>query len=111
MPVKFNILLTNLSFISICLPCLQSNNDVLLFSMRHRMQPTLTLNSDSTEVVQRMSLHYFNTTTFTSYTEIIPGSSNIVVDLQQGIHAGGKILKGRFDTCGVLHVSNQTLFI
>nr|XP_046230863.1 endoglin isoform X2 [Scatophagus argus] len=58
-----------------------SNNDILLPAMTHRILPSLVLNNDSTKTVQREALNYFKSSTFTSYTELIPGSSMILLVL------------------------------
>ncbi|XP_071756994.1 endoglin [Centroberyx gerrardi] len=47
-----------------------SNNEILLTSITHRLMPSLTLNSDSAEDVQKKALDHFKANTFTSYTEI-----------------------------------------
>ncbi|XP_032395850.1 endoglin isoform X2 [Etheostoma spectabile] len=54
-----------------------SNNDILLPAMTHRIDPTITTNSDNAEDVQRMALDYFKASTFTSYTELELGQSMV----------------------------------
>lgn len=57
--------------------------------MRHRIPPLVSLNSDDAEIVQRKVLEHFKTTSFTSYTEILPEGSMIVLRLQKkAIHTG-----------------------
>ncbi|KAF7667235.1 hypothetical protein LDENG_00070580 [Lucifuga dentata] len=47
-----------------------SNNEILLTSITHRLPPSLTLDSDSAEDVQKKALELFKASTFTSYSEI-----------------------------------------
>ncbi|CAN9504323.1 unnamed protein product [Ophioblennius macclurei] len=54
---------------------LVSNNVIFLPSMTHRIQPSLTLNSDNAEDVQKKALDHFKASTFTSYTEFRPDDS------------------------------------
>ncbi|XP_035040188.1 endoglin [Hippoglossus stenolepis] len=56
-----------------------SNNDILLPNIR--IQPLLMLNSDNARDVQRKALEVFNVSTFTSYTELRPASSTILLVL------------------------------
>lgn len=61
---------------------LASNNEILLHTIQHRISPSVSLNSDNAEEVQRKALEHFKTTTFTSYTEIRPEGSAIILGLQ-----------------------------
>uniref|UniRef100_UPI0037E796EB endoglin isoform X2 n=1 Tax=Semicossyphus pulcher TaxID=241346 RepID=UPI0037E796EB len=56
-----------------------SNNDILLVAFMHTIPPTLTLNSDKAEDVQRKALDHFKASTFTSYTEFRPEGSMVLV--------------------------------
>ncbi|XP_040914774.1 endoglin [Toxotes jaculatrix] len=56
-----------------------SNNDVLLPNMPHRFSPNHTLNSDNAEDVQRKALELLKASTFTSYTELRPAQSPILL--------------------------------
>ncbi|XP_078127143.1 endoglin [Sander vitreus] len=60
-----------------------SNNDILLPSMTHRIQPTFILNSDNAEDVQRKALDHFKASTFTSYTELEPKESMVLLVLRK----------------------------
>ncbi|XP_058473714.1 endoglin [Solea solea] len=59
-----------------------SNNDVLLPSFT-RGTPLHTLNSDNATEVQNKAMEIFNVTTFTSYTELRPVDSSILLVLVQ----------------------------
>ncbi|XP_037340285.2 endoglin [Pungitius pungitius] len=54
-----------------------SNNAVLLLTLNHTMPPSVQLDSDSAQDVQRKALSYFSATTFTSYTELGPQRSRV----------------------------------
>ncbi|XP_053266638.1 endoglin isoform X2 [Pleuronectes platessa] len=56
-----------------------SNNDILLPNIR--IPPSHTLNSDNARDVQRKALKVFNVSTFTSYTELRPANSTILLVL------------------------------
>lgn len=58
-----------------------SNNDILLPAITHRIPPSFTQNSDNAEDVQRKALDHFKASTFTSYTEIQPKDSVVVLVL------------------------------
>eukprot|EP00064_Thunnus_orientalis_P001162 superscaffoldBa00000076_g1164 len=60
-----------------------SNNEILLPTIPHKIQPVLTLNSDRAEDVQRMALDHFKASTFTSYTEIKPEGSMVLLVFEQ----------------------------
>ncbi|XP_072309268.1 endoglin [Eucyclogobius newberryi] len=59
-----------------------SNNKIVIQPMRFQIPPKFSLESDKAETVQRMALEHFKTTSFTSYTEIIPVGSMIALRLQ-----------------------------
>lgn len=99
MPLKTCLLLSEcLSvskwFIWTCL-FLQSNNDILLPAMTLRIPPLLTLNNDSAESVQREALNHFKASTFTSYTELRPEDSMILLVLRRNEKTAGKKIKGQ----------------
>ncbi|KAM6975878.1 endoglin [Tautogolabrus adspersus] len=58
-----------------------SNNEILLPSITHTIPPLLTLSSDSAEDVQGKALEHFKATTFTSYTELRPEDSVVLLVL------------------------------
>ncbi|XP_044029207.1 endoglin isoform X2 [Siniperca chuatsi] len=58
-----------------------SNNDILLPTITHRVTPLFTLNSDYAEDVQRKALDHFKASTFTSYTELRPEDSLVLLVL------------------------------
>lgn len=58
-----------------------SNNDILLPVFKHRIKPSITLKSDSAADVQKVALYNFTATTFTSYTELRPEESTILLVL------------------------------
>ncbi|XP_076614478.1 endoglin isoform X2 [Chaetodon auriga] len=58
-----------------------SNNDILLPAMALRIPPLRTVNNDSAESVQREALNHFKASTFTSYTELRPEESMILLVL------------------------------
>ncbi|CAJ1070640.1 endoglin isoform X2 [Xyrichtys novacula] len=60
-----------------------SNNDVffLLPNIDHKVKPLFTLDVDSAEDVQRKALNYFTATTFTSYTELRPEDTVVMLVL------------------------------
>ncbi|XP_023139547.2 endoglin [Amphiprion ocellaris] len=60
-----------------------SNNDILLPAITHRIPPSVTLRSDIAVDVQRKALDHFKVTTFTSYTEIRPEDSMILLVLRK----------------------------
>lgn len=62
---------------------LLSNNDIIFQNMRHRIPPMVSLNSDDAETVQKTALEHFKSTSFTSYTEILPEEPMIVLRLQK----------------------------
>lgn len=69
----------------------QSNNDIELHSMGHRVGPSLTLRSDSAGDVQKKALEYFKATTFTSYNEFRSDESTVQVNLEIKDTPAGKI--------------------
>lgn len=58
-----------------------SNNDILLPNIPQRISPLHTLNSDNARDVQRKALEVFRVSTFTSYTELRPADSTILLVL------------------------------
>lgn len=60
-----------------------SNNEILLPTIPHRIPPFFTLNNDSAKDVQRMALEHFKASTFTSYTEITPEGSMVLLVFEQ----------------------------
>lgn len=62
---------------------LLSNNELLFQHMQHRIPPMISLDSDDAEIVQQKALEHFKTTSFTSYTEILPQGSMTVLRLQK----------------------------
>ncbi|XP_074546937.1 endoglin isoform X2 [Halichoeres trimaculatus] len=58
-----------------------SNNDVLLSSFQHTIPPFFTLNNDDAEHVQKKALSHFSASTFTSYTELRPEGSLVLLVL------------------------------
>ncbi|XP_042365538.1 endoglin isoform X2 [Plectropomus leopardus] len=58
-----------------------SNNDILLPTITHKIEPLFTLNSDNAEDVQRKALDHFKATTFTSYTELRSEDSMVLLVL------------------------------
>ncbi|XP_040013296.1 endoglin isoform X2 [Xiphias gladius] len=58
-----------------------SNNDILLPTITHRIPPSYTLTSDNADDVQRKALDIFKVSTFTSYTELRPADSTILLVL------------------------------
>nr|XP_020494057.1 endoglin-like isoform X1 [Labrus bergylta] len=58
-----------------------SNNQILLPSMTHIIPPLFTLSSDGAEDVQGKALEHFKATTFTSYTELRPEDSVVLLVL------------------------------
>ncbi|XP_019746146.1 endoglin isoform X2 [Hippocampus comes] len=58
-----------------------SNNEIVLPAMAHRMKPTFKLSSDQAKDVQREALDYFKADTFTSYTEMRPEGSQLLLVL------------------------------
>ncbi|XP_029301011.1 endoglin isoform X2 [Cottoperca gobio] len=60
-----------------------SNNDILLPAMTHRISSSFTLNSDNAEDVQRKALEHFKVNTFTSYTELRPQDSTVLLVQRQ----------------------------
>ncbi|XP_068190108.1 endoglin [Antennarius striatus] len=58
-----------------------SNNDILLPAMAHRIPPLLIFNNDSAESVQMEALRHFKASAFSSYTELIPKESTILLVL------------------------------
>lgn len=57
--------------------------------------PLLTLNNDSAESVQREALNHFKASTFTSYTELKPEDSMILLVLRSKDNPAGEKIKGR----------------
>lgn len=57
--------------------------------------PFLTLNNDSAESVQKQALHFFNASTFTSYTEVTPKDSAMLLILGRKDGLPGEAM-GRF---------------
>lgn len=82
-------------FISTCLPCLQSNNEVRVPVFPTPIKPSFQLNSDDAAVVQRKALDQFKVSNFTSYTEIRPVSSTVSLVLRQRENTAGKMIKGK----------------
>lgn len=63
---------------------LASNNELIFDqALQYRMRPVISLDSDDAEIVQQKALKHFNTTSFTSYTEILPRGSMTVLRLQK----------------------------
>ncbi|XP_062290716.1 endoglin [Scomber scombrus] len=60
-----------------------SNNDVVMANMQTIVKPSIKLMNDSAEDVQRMALHRTNAISFTSYTEIKPESSTLLLVLEE----------------------------
>lgn len=60
-----------------------SNNKILLPTFTHTIQPSVTMNIDSAEDVQKMALDYYKASTFTSYTEIRPVESALSLGLRK----------------------------
>ncbi|XP_061656427.1 endoglin isoform X2 [Syngnathoides biaculeatus] len=58
-----------------------SNNEIVLPAMAHRIQPLFDLSSDQAADVQRKALDYFKAGTFTSYTEMRPEGSQLLLVL------------------------------
>ncbi|XP_051906414.1 endoglin [Hippocampus zosterae] len=58
-----------------------SNNEIVLPAIAHRMQPMVQLSSDQAKDVQREALDYFKADTFTSYTEMRPEGSQLLLVL------------------------------
>lgn len=63
--------------------------------MTLRIPPLLTLNNDSAESVQREALNHFKASTFTSYTELRPEDSMILLVLRRNEKTAGKKIKGQ----------------
>lgn len=76
-------------FIWTCL-FLQSNNHILLPAIRVELPPMLTLNNDSAESVQKAALNHFKASTFTSYTEVTPKDSVMLLVLEQKDNRAGE---------------------
>lgn len=76
-------------FIWTCL-FLQSNNDILLPALTVAIPPMLTLNNDSAESVQKAALNHFKASTFTSYTEVTPKDSTMLLVLGQKDNQAGE---------------------
>ncbi|XP_077354218.1 endoglin [Festucalex cinctus] len=58
-----------------------SNNEIVLPAMAHRIQPMFELSSDRAEDVQGKALDYFKADAFTSYTEMRPEGSQLLLVL------------------------------
>ncbi|XP_077479003.1 endoglin [Stigmatopora argus] len=58
-----------------------SNNEIVLPNMLPRIQPLFELHSDKAEVVQKKALEYFKADAFTSYTEMRPDGSQLLLVL------------------------------
>lgn len=58
-----------------------SNNNIVLTTMTHTIPPLLVMNTDGAEDVQRKALAHFKLTTFTSYTELRPSDSMVLLVL------------------------------
>ncbi|XP_049593971.1 endoglin isoform X3 [Syngnathus scovelli] len=58
-----------------------SNNEIVLPAMAHRIQPMFELSSDQAEDVQKKALDYFKADAFTSYTEMRPEGSPLLLVL------------------------------
>ncbi len=85
---------------------LQSNNHILLPAMT--LPPLLTVNNDSAESVQREALNHFKATTFTSYTEVRPEDSTILLVLGKKGNPPGETIKVKmffFSTSTKFHQS------
>lgn len=54
--------------------------------------PLLTLNNDSAESVQKAALNYFQASTFTSYTEVTPKDSTMLLILGRKDKLAGEAL-------------------
>ncbi|XP_028273345.1 endoglin isoform X2 [Parambassis ranga] len=59
-----------------------SNNEIVLPTFTHRVPPSVKLNSDNAEDVQRKALDHFKASTFTSYTEFRPEDPVILLVLR-----------------------------
>lgn len=78
-------------------PCLlQSNNEIVLPTFTHRVPPSVKLNSDNAEDVQRKALDHFKASTFTSYTEFRLEDPVILLVLRNKANTGGKIVMKYF---------------
>ncbi|XP_041666661.1 endoglin isoform X3 [Cheilinus undulatus] len=64
-----------------------SNNEVLLPNIPHTVRPLITLNRDGAEDVQRKALDHFKVSTFTSYTELRPEDSSVLLVLGRNDNA------------------------
>lgn len=53
------------------------------------IQPRVTLTTDAADQVQRVALGYFKTTGFTSYIELLPGDSPLLLVLRGRDEVGG----------------------
>uniref|UniRef100_A0A8C6SVB4 TGFBR3/Endoglin-like N-terminal domain-containing protein n=1 Tax=Neogobius melanostomus TaxID=47308 RepID=A0A8C6SVB4_9GOBI len=87
MDIETSILLrgpqgTTWTIVNMQLTKLASNNEIMLQKLQHRIPPSISLN-DNAEMVQRKALEHFKTTSFTSYTEILPKGPMIVLRLQK----------------------------
>lgn len=60
-----------------------SNNAIVLPNFKHMIPPTLEVNNDSAESVQKEALKHFRVTAFTSYTEFRPEDSPILLVLRK----------------------------
>lgn len=78
---------------------LQSNNDILLPTITHRIPPLFTLSSDNAGDVQRKALEHFRVTTFTSYTELRPEDYMVMLVLRKKDNPAGKTIKGKKKSC------------
>lgn len=74
---------------------LQSNNIIVLPDMKLRIPPFLEVNNDSAESVQKEALKHFKVTAFTSYTELRPKDSPILLVLGKKGDTAGEVIKGQ----------------
>ncbi|XP_059213877.1 endoglin [Centropristis striata] len=72
---------TTWSFLNLQHTKFGSNNDILLTAFPHKIPPSFTLNSDNAGDVQRKALDHFRASTFTSYTELRPEDSMVLLVL------------------------------
>lgn len=67
--------------------------------MAATLPPRITLNNDSAESVQKAALNYFKASTFTSYTEVTPEDSVMMLVLGQKDNQEGEALTFYLDDC------------
>lgn len=64
-------------------------------SVKFTVQPLLTSNNDSAVSVQRAALTHFKASTFTSYTELSPEDSMVLLVLGKMEKPTGKTIEGK----------------